>query len=138
MSEKLTRPTHLYYIITILVLIVIILSISTCNGNRKASELNGVIYALNDTMQTYRNRDGAHVAKITILETQNVTDFLLLTSKDSTINKLQNEVSRYRSKISGGGSVTVINTNTNAAGASGNSITKYDTVIKDNFVYIYP
>lgn len=136
--KQIHNSSKLVYLSIILILVIIILSIRTCSGDRKVDELNKLMYAMNDTMTSERNKNGEHVAKIAAFETQSVKDFLQLQTQDSTIKKLQDEVKRYKNKLSGGGSVTVITTETSAQGSTTSTITESDTVMKDSMIYVYP
>lgn len=137
-KSLLPKTNPLYWIVTILIIVIILMCLDTCNKGQKVDELNKLMFAMNDTMVSYRNKNGEHVAKIAAFETQSVSDFLKLQTQDSVIKKLQDEVKRYKGKMGGGGSVTVITTETSAQGSTASTITESDTVIKDNIVYIYP
>jgi hypothetical protein len=122
----------------VLMVIVIILSLSTCNEYNKAKESSNLLYSLTDSLETFRNKDSQHVAKISILETSSVKDFLALQSKDSVIQKLQATVKHNKSKLGKDGSVTVISGTTQVDGATTTTVTDGTSVTKGDTVYLYP
>ena len=81
-------------------------------------------------LETYRDKDGKQVARITYLENQRVTDILDLETKDSEIRELQELVKKYKGELRKGGSATIIK-----------GETRVDTVIREVAVSgdsIYP
>lgn len=84
-----------------------------CEGDRTATSLSDLQAALNDTITYYTNKDGEKVARISVLETGKVKDFLAVKTKDSTIKKLQSIVSKYEKQIKRNGSATIVGTESN-------------------------
>lgn len=64
--------------------------------------------SLKDSITYYRDAYNNLYAKTSIIETDNEKYFLQIKSKDSTIIRLQNLVSKYKKNLNAGGSVTVI------------------------------
>lgn len=98
--------------------------IYTCTQNSmKSVENENLIEALNDTIETWRDKDSLSHSKIQIIETNSANSFLELESKDQQIIELQNEVKKYKSWLSNQGSVTIFK-----------NITKFDTVYKTSII----
>jgi hypothetical protein len=111
--------------ITIGVLIVLLIfSVLTCtNYSSKSSENEELIEALNDTMETWRDKNNSSHSKIQIIETTNPKDFLKLKLQDQEIIELQKEVEKYKSWLSNQGSVTIFK-----------NITKFDTIYQTKLI----
>ena len=96
-------------------------------------ERKELISSLNDTIKTWKDKNGNSVSEITLLQTSKVNDFLEIQSKDKEIQELQAIVKDNKSKLGKQGSVTNITTNTKA---DISALTKIDTVIIDNTKHI--
>lgn len=96
-------------------------------------ERKELISSLNDTIKTWKDKNGNSVSEISLLQTSKVNDFLEIQSKDKEIQELQAIVKDNKSKLGKQGSVTNITTNTKA---DISAVTKTDTVIIDNTKHI--
>ena len=114
-----------------LVVILLFLRLHACD---KASTLQDLQTALNDTISQYRNKQGQRVTLISVLQTEREKDFLNIRSKDSTINKLQKAVKDYKGKLQ---SATVASIET-AENGSTQTIIKHDTVFIDGVPEVKP
>lgn len=74
-----------------------------------------------DTIKFWKNRDGENVARIFVLSTERLQDFITMRTKDDTIARLQSLVKEYKKQLQNQGSATIIQT-----------ITKYDTTYVTN------
>jgi len=120
MKIKITKERVIYSLVIIALVVLCLTSIKSCkNANKSTAEYENFIKAANDTLIKYRDKNGQLVARISVLESSSIDDLLKLETKDSVINKLKDEVERYKKKLKEGGSVTIIET-----------ITKFDTVTK--------
>jgi hypothetical protein len=123
------------------ILIIIILMLATCNGklSNKIDEGILLLEASQDIMEKLIKKNGEQVASIKVLQTENVNTLLNLKTKEKDVLLLQGEVKKYQRKLQAGSSVTVIGTTTSLdiTGKTG-EIIKYDTIIKDSFIYISP
>jgi len=81
-----------------------------CSHNREIVSFEKNQKAFEDTIKVTRNKLGQSVGKISIIETNRTKDFLALATKDSTIQKLQQVVKTYKSKLKGQGVVVIANT----------------------------
>lgn len=63
---------------------------------------------LEDSITYYRDKYNNLYSKTSVIETDNEKLFLQIKSKDSTILRLQNLVSKYKKEINKGGSITII------------------------------
>lgn len=130
--------------ITIIVLIVIIILLLLmgcriyCGQKAKIASQKTFINALTDTLHTYINKEGQQVAKIALLETESARDFLVMDIKDATIQKLQEEVRKYKGKLGPGGSVTVVSNTTEATGTNTTVVTVRDTIERNDTIFLYP
>lgn len=108
----------------ILLLFFLFLNFRQCSSKK---DVINSYSALNDTLLIYQNKYGQEVAKIQIIETQRIKDFLKMKSQDSTILKLQKLVKEKNPQ-----SALIINTITELHDTI--QIYKTDTSIDFNFV----
>ena len=99
-----------WFVISIL-LIVLILSIRKCSNYKyESKEQANLVSSLNDTIKTWKDKNNLSHSKIEVIETINPNDFIKLKSKDEDIQKLQQLVSNYKSKLKKQGSATIFET----------------------------
>lgn len=117
----------------LLVAILGILLVRTCN---KASEAvaNAKMYeSANDTLTRRYNERGEEITTTKLIMATNADEFKHnLHIKDSTIKKLQELVDKHTI------TATVLNTTTHEHGTTGTTITKTETVLKHDTVFVYP
>ncbi len=121
-----------------LVIIIIILLQRGCEKDAKIASQAVFINAMTDTLTTYTNKDGQQVAKIAMLETERVKDFLVMDIKDAEIKKLQDEVKKNKSRLGPGGAVVVVSGTTEVTGGDTSTTTMRDTVRRNDTVWLYP
>lgn len=100
-------------------------------------EKENLIEALNAELVTWKDKDGQNHAKIQVLETQKVKDFLSIKSKDSTVMKLQALVKQYKGKLDEGSSATVVTTETVVSTSSSTEVV-FTQPIKNSTNIVYP
>lgn len=131
-----------FFITTTLAIVVILLLLERqCIVGKLSSELKestDLYNAIQDTVQTYKDKNGRQIAAISLLQTSQATDFIALKTKDSTIIELQETVKLYKKNLKPGSSVTLIENRTNVSTNLGTKITSRDTIRVDSFIYIYP
>ena len=105
-------------------------------GHNEDQKSKNFIKSLQDSIQTYKNKEGKEVAKISTINSS-IKDFIDLQSKDKEIQELQKLVKEYKNKLKNQGSVTKFSNNTKV---ETKTITKieYDTIIVNNIQEIYP
>lgn len=124
--------------ITIIV-ILILLNLKSCKNTQDTKkDYVSTINALQDTMISYRNKDGMQVAKISLIETEKASMFLDIKSKDAVIVKLQEEVKKNEKRLGKSGSVTVITNTTEVKTVDTTYITFKDTIVRNDTVFVYP
>jgi len=124
--------------ITIIVIIVL-LNIKACKKQQDTKkDYVNTINALQDTMTTYRTKDGVQVARISLIETERAIQFLEIKSKDAVIVKLQGEVKKNEKRLGKSGSVTVITNTTEVKTVDTTYITSKDTIVRNDTVFVYP
>jgi len=107
-------------VIIILSVVILVLALYSNYLRGKEIEVAGKLNtSLNDTIIFWKTREGHHKAKISVLESRNTRDFVKLSTKDTTINKLQKLVKENEKYLKKQGSVSIIEMET-----------KLDTVIK--------
>lgn len=124
---KLTHKTNIIFAIAIIALAAI--NIKTCG---KLTDSEKLSEAQNDTIKKIINKNGQQESTIAIMY-GTVADFKKLNAKkDSTIAHLQKIVDKHTLSATVHGTVTgnVINTIT--------TITKYDTIIKNDSIKVFP
>ena len=108
-------------LIPIIVMIGLILLVSLmfkeCSYKKKEIDTRKLIAQLNDSLQSYRDKEGKMISKISSVEVDNMSFFKQLESKDKTIKELQNLVKKSTLTAS------IVKTET-----------KIDTVIKTKIV----
>ncbi len=104
-----------------------------------------LIDSLTDTVEVFKNANNQYVAKISVLETDNVNSFLKIKSQDKQIIQLQKDVKTNKSRLGKDGSVTNFGSTTdiNVSVPTG-SMTPKDTLLAQgslgtpDTVKIYP
>lgn len=96
--------------IIIVISLLLLLVTQQCSHNREITNFEENQKAFEDTIKVTRNKLGQSVGKISVIETNRTKDFLALATKDSTIQKLQQIVKTYKSKLKGQGVVVIANT----------------------------
>lgn len=124
--------------ITIIVILVL-LNLKSCKNTQDTKkDYVSTINALQDTMTTYRTKDGVQVARISLIETERAIQFLEIKSKDAVIVKLQEEVKKNEKRLGKSGSVTVITNTTEVKTVDTTYITFKDTIVRNDTVFVYP
>jgi hypothetical protein len=132
---------RMYKVVSItIIVILVLLNLKSCKNTQDTKkDYVSTINALQDTMITYRNKDGMQVAKISLIETEKASQFLEINSKDAVIIKLQEEVKKNKNRMGKSGSITVIENTTNLATVDTTSyITFKDTIVRNDTVFVYP
>jgi len=105
----------------IIILLLVLAFASTCS---KVKERDNLISALNSELIIFKDKDNLNHSKIEVLQASQVSSFLQLQLKDSTLLELQKQVKYYQDKIKNQGSVTHFV-----------SDTKIDTLVKTDTIY---
>lgn len=134
-----SNKLNLYVVIILLLLVVQTISIIP---NRKLQNMYkesvNLVESLNDSLKTVTNKDSSQTATISVLQSQNVKDFLTISTKDGQIKRLQDLVRANKNKLTKGSTATIVSTETKVKNTNPNTIVLVDTIKKDNFVYLYP
>ena len=105
--------------------ILILLTISSIllynNERRKRITVSNLYNSSQDTIRFWKNKNGENVARIFVLSSEKLEDFLKMKTKDDTIIRLQTLVREYKKQLHNQGSATIIQT-----------ITEYDTTYVTN------
>jgi len=100
-----------FYIGGIVALIIIILlSVRTCEANRDAAMADTLYKAVNDTLLNYKDKDGKNHGRITTLETENADQLLALETDKKDIKRLQELVKKNKKSLKNEGIAAVIST----------------------------
>ena len=96
-----------------ILLIVAIIAITlfvykSCDYKQKYDERVQLGQALDDSLTSYKNKEGELVGRIATLRSQNIKAFLQIHSKDSTVNSLKSLVGKYKKQLKKGGSAGVV------------------------------
>lgn len=122
--------------LVITILVIILLLVKGCKAEEQLATNNTMNSALQDSMKTWKDKEGNFKASITLLENYNSKYFTDLASADSTIIRLQKLVKKYEGNIKKGGSVTSIGTEANiniTAPTKLDGITKVKDTIYANY-----
>jgi len=119
-------------LLVVAIIVIIILLMKGCQAEHQLATNNTMNTALNDSMKSWKDKEGNFKANITLLENENSQYFTSWNTADSTVIQLQKLVKQYESKIKHGGSATVINTDANihlvAPSQTSGFTTVHDTV----------
>ena len=126
-----------YIIAIVVVLMLILLTMRTCSQSNTIKEKELLINSLNDTVKIWKDRENKSHTKTGIIETTNVKDFLEIKKLKDENKTLQEEVSKYKSKIKNGGSVTVATTKIDTKISTKSKIVDSTFIIKDKKYPIY-
>lgn len=131
---------RIYKVVSItIIVILLLLNLKSCKNTQDTKkDYVNTINALQDTMTTYRTKDGVQVAKISLIETERAIQFLEIKSKDAVIVKLQEEVKKNEKRLGKSGSVTVITNTTEVKTVDTTYVTSKDTIIRNDTVFVYP
>lgn len=102
--------------------IVVALLMKKC-GSDDTAKVNLYEHLL-DTIKFYKDKDGKSHAKISTLEDDNTRNFLSIKSKDQTIKDLQFLVENFKAQLKGGGSATILGTETNVTKTTSTTVVK--------------
>ena len=112
---------YLALIIVALLIITTIFTIIT-KQNRHNTQIKNMYEAAADSLVIYKNKHNQEVARITTIQAERNKDFLKIKTQDSTIITLQQLVDTYKSKLSKGGTATIV---------------EVETIIKDTIPIFY-
>lgn len=97
------------YLILVIALVALFFMYRWGAGNKadfqEQESLNSV---LADTLLNYKGKDGENRARISQFQTDKVSDFLKLKTKDEEVIYLQSQVKKYKKELGNSGSVTVV------------------------------
>lgn len=130
---KTNSRTYLV-IIGALVLFISALAWISFERQNKINEQVGLLSSLNDTIAVWKDKDGLNHAKIEVITTQSVKDFLAIKNLTGENKKLQESVEKYKKQIKNGGSVTNITTETKVKTKTPTVVTTEPKTDKDGVV----
>ena len=127
------------WILFLLFFLIITLFISL-DLKRELKEKTNLIISLNDTLKVWKDKDSLSHAKIQILETSDLRDFINLKSNNKEIQKLQKLVEKNKNKLDEKSSVTIFEVITKISDKIPTKIDtiyiqKKDSVIKRTIIY---
>lgn len=96
--------------VAILAIFAVFSFLKGCEAEKKLVDIQALNKALGDSLKTWRDKEGNYVANITLLESEKTDLFTKLNTADSTVNKLQDLVKKYKKQLDKKGSATVITT----------------------------
>lgn len=95
----------------ILLVLALLFSLEQCGSNLyNLKEKEALMESMEDTLKTWKDKDGNNKARISTLETTSAKDFINMKSKDAEIVRLQNLVKENKGKLSNGGSAIALTT----------------------------
>jgi hypothetical protein len=108
LQENLKKARITLVVITILAIVAFLWR--GCEAEQKLAQTETMNKALGDSLKTWRDKEGAFKANITLLENQSADYFTKWNTSDSTVVKLQALVTKYKKQLNKKGSATVITT----------------------------
>jgi len=126
-------------IIGCLVVIILFLGYKGINKEVMLNDQESINTALKDSLSTYKNKNGELVSRIKTINVSNVSNFIDVASKDSTINKLQDLVENYKKRLKDQGSAGVLNTQGKVSVITDTEISfKKDSLTTQEKIKAYP
>ena len=107
-QEVWKKAKPIFTIVGIVLLIIFLLR--GCQAETKLAEAEAFNKALGDSLVTWRDKEGAFKANITLLEYHSADYFTKWNTADSTVIKLQALVTKYKKELGKRGSATIITT----------------------------
>lgn len=104
----------------------------SCEKNEDADTFNKMYHAAHDSLRTYIDKDGHHIAEINVLQGSMRNLKNLIAGTDRTLRRLQTIVNKNTT------SATILLSRTQNNGSTKTILVPGDTVIKDSITYIYP
>jgi hypothetical protein len=108
-QETWSKIRTIFIVIGVLILVGYLMK--SCEAETKLAETQTLNKAMNDTLKTWKDKEGNFKAKITSLETKNVETFTKWKTSNNEVIKLQALVTKYKKQLDKKGSATVITTN---------------------------
>lgn len=106
------KINHNWTINIVLIAIILLLGwFHSCEVS-KLKEENNLFKGINDTLEIIRNKDSSQTAKISLLQSSNVSAYLALENLEGINKQLQDELKKEKSKVKNGGSLAIINSET--------------------------
>lgn len=109
-----------------IILIAMILMLRRCGAFSDDKDKVNLYDHVNDSTMFYKNKSNELVARNSVLESEKVSSFLEIQSKDNEIIQLQARVKEYKKQIKDGGSVTNFESGTNINNTTGTIV--HDTM----------
>ena len=122
----MTKKEGIFLLIAVVLALFLAVFIGIATHHMKrADEQENLVSSLNASLEVWRDRDSINHAKIEVIETARIKDFLAIQSKDAEVKKLQEVVKQYEKQLGERGSVTNVTTSTEI---SVSSTVKIDTI----------
>ena len=118
--------------------IAVFLAFQLSNTKRQLEIQRNLIASLNNETQIWRDKDSLIHAKVEIIQTETVKEFLVIKAMDENIKQLQNEVKKFKKYLNNSGSVTNISSNTNIDTVFPTIIKVRDTIRTKDTIKIFP
>ena len=120
-----------------MLLLFILQTLRTCKKQEKIDNLSSVVNNLNDTVKTWKDKNGTTHAKTGVIETTDTKDFLNVKGLENENKRLQDVVRKYEKQIKNSGSVTIFNSDTKANIKVPTKIDTFKYTVRDT-VLTYP
>lgn len=131
-TNKTTKETILNYVLVGVAIVMSLLLFKTCNKKDEYKTITDNYEASIDSLHKKINSQGQEITSTRLI----LSDYDIIKNKlhtaDSTVKKLQQIIDKHTL------SATVLNNQTKDKGTSSTTITKTETIIKNDTIYIYP
>jgi hypothetical protein len=97
-------------IVVIVAICLVVYLWKSCEASKKLAETQTMNSAMNDSIKTWKDKEGNFKAQIALIQTEKTKYFTEWATSDSTVIALQKLVKQYEKKLSKGGSATIIHT----------------------------
>lgn len=137
----LKKLKTLFWLVLITFVILLLLSVRQCSKyQNNYNQTNNLLSSIEDTLVTYKGRDGLNKSIISVLETDNIKSFTELKTKDSEIIALQSLVKQYSKQLKKPGSsatrfTSVTNISKKDIGTVNTTLTPENTVSDSIFIH---
>lgn len=128
----------LFWIVVLFIGITIFLTFQLRNTKKQLEIQRNLVTALNSEAEVWKDKDSILHAKIQIIETESVKEFLAIKSMDNNIKALQAEVKKFQKYLKNGGSVTQVSSTTSVDTTLTSVVIPKDTIKVKDTIKIFP
>lgn len=128
----------LFWIAVLFIGLTVFLTFQLKSVRRQLDVQRNLVSSLNSEAEVWRDKDSILHAKIQIIETENVKEFLAIKNVDESVKALQAEVKKFQKYLKNVGSVTMVSSTTTVDTTLTSVTTSKDTIKIRDTIKIFP